>query len=82
MVSRTWLAVTLAGLGLTSLVLAQQPPRPGEPPLRAKLSGEYTPTAPPEIANLPTPRMPDGKPDLSGPWSAADPTPISRRRAD
>jgi hypothetical protein len=68
MVFRTLLAVTIAGVGLTSLVLAQQPARPGEPTLRAKLSGEYTPTAPPEIANLPTPRMPDGKPDLSGPW--------------
>ena len=55
-------------VGLASVVLAQQEARPGEPVLRAKLSGEYTPTAPPEIANLPTPRLPDGKPDMSGPW--------------
>lgn len=32
------------------------------------LAGEYTPSAPPEIASLPTPRLPDGKPDMSGPW--------------
>jgi hypothetical protein len=33
-----------------------------------RLSGEFTPTASPEIAAGPVPRLPDGKPDLSGPW--------------
>ena len=33
-----------------------------------RLTGEYTPTAPPEIANQPTPRLPGGTPDISGPW--------------
>jgi hypothetical protein len=42
---------------------AQQPST-----FRPKLSGEFVPLAPPEIANRPVPRMPDGKPDLSGPW--------------
>jgi len=36
--------------------------------LPAKLSGEFTPVATGEIANGPVPRMPDGHPDLSGPW--------------
>jgi hypothetical protein len=67
MASRTLLTVSLT-IGLSSLVLAQAPAPAQEAPFRAKLSGEYTPTAPPEMANLPTPRMPDGKPDISGPW--------------
>jgi hypothetical protein len=33
-----------------------------------KLGTEYVEVAGPAIANLPTPRFPDGKPDLSGPW--------------
>jgi len=36
--------------------------------LPARLAGEFTPLAPPEIAKGPVPRMPDGHPDLSGPW--------------
>ena len=35
---------------------------------RPKLAGEFTPTASDEIAKGPVPRMPDGKPDLHGPW--------------
>jgi hypothetical protein len=31
------------------------------------LRGDFVPGAPPEIANLPTPRLPDGTPDISGP---------------
>src|SRR5436853_7859656 len=66
--SRTLGVVALAVVGLTSLVLAQgQAARP-EDNFRAKLSGEYTPSAPPELANMPVPRLPDGKPDISGPW--------------
>ena len=33
-----------------------------------KLAGEFTPTATPEVANAPVPRLPDGHVDLSGPW--------------
>jgi len=33
-----------------------------------KLGTEFTPIAKPEIAALPTPRLHDGKPDLSGVW--------------
>ena len=33
-----------------------------------KLGTEFTPIARPEIAALPTPRLHDGRPDLSGPW--------------
>ena len=33
-----------------------------------ELTGEFTPTASEEIAKGPVPRMPDGKPDLHGPW--------------
>ena len=36
--------------------------------LPARLSGEFTPLATPDIASRPVPRMPDGHPDLSGPW--------------
>jgi len=62
--------VVLAVVGLTGALLAQaqERPRNADEELRAKLSGEFTPTAPPEIANAPVPRMPDGKPDLHGPW--------------
>jgi hypothetical protein len=55
---------------LAASLLAQNtvPGEPGDARLPAKLSGEFTPVAPPEIANRPVPRMPDGRPDLSGPW--------------
>jgi len=62
--------VALAVIGLMGALLAQaqERPRNADEELRAKLSGEFTPTAPPEIANGAVPRMPDGKPDLHGPW--------------
>jgi len=62
--------VALAVIGLMAALLAQaqERPRNADEELRAKLSGEFTPTAPPEIANAAVPRMPDGKPDLHGPW--------------
>jgi hypothetical protein len=44
------------------------PGQGGDTRLPARLSGEFTPLAPPEIASRPVPRMPDGHPDLSGPW--------------
>src|SRR5258705_13298097 len=57
-------------IGLALSLRAQtpqtQPPAPDFPP---KATGESPPTAPPEIANGPVPRMPDGHPDLSGPWT-------------
>ena len=43
-----------------------QPPAGGR--FSPKLAGEFTPTTPDDIAKGPVPRMPDGKPDLSGPW--------------
>jgi hypothetical protein len=62
--------VALAVIGLMGALLAQaqERPRNADEELRAKLSGEFTPTAPSEIANGAVPRMPDGKPDLHGPW--------------
>jgi len=44
------------------------PGQGGDTRLPAKLSGEFTPVAPPEIAKGPVPKMPGGHPDLSGPW--------------
>src|SRR6185295_2793528 len=65
---RTPLFVALVAVGLAAFVAAQErEPRP-EDNFRAKLSGEYTPSAPPELANMPVPRLHDGKPDMSGPW--------------
>jgi hypothetical protein len=52
-------------MGLTSALVAQEPAGRGWWP---KLGGEFMPTASDEIARGPVPRMPDGKPDLHGPW--------------
>ena len=62
--------VALAVFGLigTLMVRAQERPRNADEELRAKLSGEFTPTASEEVAKGPVPRMADGKPDLHGPW--------------
>ena len=57
--------ISVAVIGLTVSMLAQEPGRRGFWP---KLGGEFTPTASEEIAKGPVPRMPDGKPDLHGPW--------------
>jgi hypothetical protein len=57
-----WLSVSLFG---------QQnavPGAAGDARLPAKLTGEFTPVVSPEMAKGPVPRMPDGHPDLSGPW--------------
>jgi len=53
-------------IGSAASLLAQAQAPADFPP---KATGEFTPTAPPEIANRPTPRMPDGHPDLQGPWT-------------
>jgi hypothetical protein len=58
-------AFLLALILVTVSLLAQEPARRGFWP---KLGGEFTPTASEEIAKGPVPRMPDGKPDLHGPW--------------
>jgi hypothetical protein len=77
---RKLLLVFVALLALTLSVLAQgrgQPVPAGQEGVGSaangggrfgKLAGEFTPVAPPEIANMPTPRLPDGTPDMSGPW--------------
>jgi hypothetical protein len=57
-----WLSVSLFG---------QQnavPGTAGDARLPAKLTGEFTPVVSPEMAKGPVPRMPDGHPDMSGPW--------------
>jgi hypothetical protein len=56
------LAATLAAQGQAPAQGSEQEHLP------ARLSGEFTPLAKPDIANGPVPRMPDGHPDLSGPW--------------
>jgi hypothetical protein len=53
-------------IGLAVSLLAQTQAPADFPP---KATGEFTPVAPPEIANGPVPRMPDGHPDLHGPWT-------------
>src|SRR5262245_58416567 len=60
----------LAVFALTATLMAQQPApqQPESERLPARLSGEFTPLARPDVANGPVPRMPDGHPDLSGPW--------------
>jgi len=58
--------IAIAMIGSAASLLAQTQAPADFPP---KATGEFTPTAPPEIANRPTPRMPDGHPDLHGPWT-------------
>ena len=58
--------VLIVMIGLAVSVLAQTQAPSDFPP---KATGEFTPVAPPEIANGPVPRMPDGHPDLHGPWT-------------
>ena len=68
---RKGLVVLMPIAGLTLTLLAQaQAPQQGQDSgrLPAKLSGEFTPVASPEIAKGPVPRLADGHPDLSGPW--------------
>jgi hypothetical protein len=55
-------------LSLATAVSAQERAPAAEPRFSPKLAGEFTPTASPEIANQPVPRLPDGHVDLSGPW--------------
>jgi len=55
-------------VGVSLLAQNTVPGESGDTRLPAKLTGEFTPIAPPEIANRPVPRLPDGHPDLSGPW--------------
>jgi len=74
---RNLLAVLIALGGGLTLPLTAQAPAPVEgvgsgarvdPDRLGKLGTEWTPVAPAEIAAGPTPRLHDGKPDLSGPW--------------
>jgi len=62
--------VTLVTMTLFAQGQAQraQPQAQDSGRLPAKLSGEFTPVASPEIAKGPVPRLADGHPDLSGPW--------------
>jgi hypothetical protein len=58
------LLVALPGVAiLTASLLGQEPAR-----FQPKLAGEFTPRVSEEMAKGPVPRLPDGKPDLSGPW--------------
>ena len=64
------LMASVAVVALTLTLMAQEPSPQQQDSgrLPAKLSGEFTPLATPDIANRPVPRLPDGHPDLSGPW--------------
>ena len=63
---KTYAVISLAVIGITMSLLAQEPER--RPFWAPKLGGEFTPTASDELASGPVPRMPDGRPDLHGPW--------------
>jgi len=60
----------VVGLAVSLLAWAQEPAPQQEQPVRLTtgLAGEFTPLAPPDIAARPVPRLPDGRPDISGPW--------------
>ena len=59
----------LGVIALAASMLAQGgPPPDGFFPVWPPLGSEFTPIASPELAKGPVPRMPDGKPDLHGPW--------------
>ena len=61
--------IALAMIGFTwSLVAAQEQASPTGERFNPGLAGEFTPRAADDVANGPVPRMPDGKPDLHGPW--------------
>ncbi|HZA50636.1 MAG TPA: hypothetical protein VE549_07835 [Myxococcaceae bacterium] len=53
-------------IGITVSLLGQEPER--RPFWAPKLGGEFTPTAADDLARGPVPRMPDGRPDMHGPW--------------
>src|SRR6478672_5367785 len=61
-------SVAVVALTLTLMAQEPSPQQQDSGRLPAKLSGEFTPLATPDIANRPVPRLPDGHPDLSGPW--------------
>ena len=60
--------VALVVAACTWSLLAQEQAAPAEERFNPGLAGEFTPRASDDIANRPVPRMPDGKPDLHGPW--------------
>jgi hypothetical protein len=60
--------LSIGVIALAASMLAQGPPSDGFYPVWPPLGSEYTPVAPPDVARGPVPRMPDGKPDLHGPW--------------
>ena len=60
--------LSIGVIALAASMLAQGPPPDGFFPVWPPLGSEFTPVASPEIAKGPVPRMPDGKPDLHGPW--------------
>jgi hypothetical protein len=62
--------IPLVMIGFAASPLAQTHAPADFPP---KATGEFTPTAPPDVANRPAPRMPDGHPDLHGPWTWSAP---------
>ena len=55
-------------IGLTCSVIAQEAERSQGERFNPGLAVEFTPTASDEIMKAPVPRMPDGHPDLHGPW--------------
>jgi hypothetical protein len=62
-------SLAVAAVFVTLSAQGQAPrPQSEQERLPARLSGEFTPLATPDIAKGPVPRMPDGHPDLSGPW--------------
>jgi hypothetical protein len=62
-------SITMIGLTLTLLVQLQAQERGGRGQGRVgQVSAGGTPTVSADLINGPAPRLPDGRPDLTGPW--------------
>jgi hypothetical protein len=65
---QTHVWTTIGVIGVMCSAMAQETGQPREERFNPRLAVEFTPTAPDDIAKGPVPRMPDGRPDLHGPW--------------
>jgi hypothetical protein len=64
---RAAVVALFAVVGLAAAIVGQEP-EPERERFFPKGAQEFTPRMSEELANMPMPRMADGRPDLSGPW--------------